>query len=270
LLGQDRRWKTKDQNESNGNRYNSDAKKVSSSAIQTKLVLEELIQQFQTILKECQSYYQKEYPELRLELKRVELDEPVQVWSEDDSQKVLQLLSVIPSGVISLSREVPGLVQTSNNLGIVSTDQSSLHVALMSRSDDDEELYEVTRKLVNLFCLATGHGSNKRINHEKGQKLEWSDLEITISDKVQGWKSNPKSDLAKKYVEVYSSLTDKPIRVEAIHAGLECGRLVAYYPQTEAISVGPELYDLHTTHERVRVSSVEEFWGVLQGVLKEL
>jgi dipeptidase D len=76
--------------------------------------------------------------------------------------------------------------------------------------------------------------------------------------------------LAKLWQEVFTSKTNKPVIVEAVHAGLECGKLASFFPNAEVISVGPEVKHLHSTNEKVRVSSVAEFYSVLVSLLSKI
>lgn len=196
------------------------------------------------------------------------------VVSKEATQRILQFLMTIPSGVIAMSSAVPGLVQTSNNLGVLELgaagNRGQLKLKLMSRSDNDTELYEVTKRLGHLFCLASGNILADRIDAAAEQKLTFENAEVQLSQKVQGWQANVDNHLVNLYRTVAADQTGKQVTVEAVHAGLECGRLLSYYPQAVAISVGPELHDIHTTRERVRISSVGELQEILRVVLAKL
>lgn len=196
------------------------------------------------------------------------------IFSERDSQKILQFVTAIPSGVIAMSQTVAGLVQTSNNLGVLQLGASGrggeLRVKLMARSDDDYELYEVTKRLCILFYLVTGNVLTDQIDELQEQKLMFERGEILIYHKVQGWQASVENELVKLYSEVCTRHSSKKVIVEAVHAGLECGQLLSYYPQAVAISVGPELHNLHTTREKLRISSVAEFERVLREVVSRL
>jgi len=224
----------------------------------------------------CQNYsnyYKSDYSNLKIELQSITNSFELAVASQT-TEKILRLVSIIPSGVLAMSQKVPGLVQTSNNLGIIQTQSQEnrmiLRLVMMVRSDNNQELHNTITQLVSLFCLFTDKSIKQRIDSIQAQTMVLENIDLSLSQRVEGWQANPDSSLAKLWVKCFEKLTQKPVQIEAVHAGLECGKLVSFFPNAEVISVGPYLKDIHTTRERVSVSSTLEFYQVLVEMLGEL
>jgi len=236
----------------------------------------EVESKLEKILLKYLEIYRSGYPSLTITCKKLDVFPETGFLALDfvNTIKVLRLITVIPSGVIAMSQEVSGLVQTSNNLGIVETQVDNktfnLRLVMMARSDNNWELQATVLRLINLLCLFSGVHLAVATDLEQAQTLSWDNLLIKLSDRVEGWQANPNSRLAKLWQEVFTSQTNKPVIVEAVHAGLECGKLASFFPNAEVISVGPEVKHLHSTNEKVRVSSVAEFYSVLVSLLSKI
>ncbi len=225
------------------------------------------------ICQKYSDYYKPDYPNLKIELQPI-ADSFGSALNSQTTEKLLRLVSVVPSGVLTMSQKVPGLVQTSNNLGIIQTqsqdNQVILRLVMMARSDNNQELHNVIVQLVNLFCLFADKSIKTKIDPIQVQTMTLENIDLSLSQRVEGWQANPDSCLAKLWVKCYEKLTGKPVQVEAVHAGLECGKLVSFFADAEVISVGPNLKDIHTTRERVSISSTLEFYQVLVELLGEI
>ena len=90
------------------------------------------------------------------------------------------------------------------------------------------------------------------------------------SNNYPGWKPEPNNDLVQKLQEVHRQLFGHPAKLMAMHAGLECGVIGEKYPGMQLISFGPTIVDAHSPHERVQISSVQNFWAYLKNVLESL
>jgi len=175
---------------------------------------------------------------------------PAPPYSQEGTARLLDLLCSIPTGVIALSPDIPGLVETSNNLGVVRTAGDEVEIRCSSRSSNSQALNEV---LNWLHALARMAGATA----QKGEGYP-------------GWKPDMSSRALKVTRETYRRLFDAEPGVTAIHAGLECGLIGTRIPGMDMVSLGPELRGVHAPGERVRISSVERFTKLLAAVLTDL
>ena len=167
-----------------------------------------------------------------------------------DRDRLLDLLSIAPHGVIAMSREVPGLVETSNNVAVAATDESRARVELSFRSSVNAALAATAQSFRSLARLAGG--------------------EVPVTRGYPGWKPDPGSPLVKRTARVYEGLFGRPPGIKAVHAGLECGILAEKVPGLDAVSIGPEIRDPHSPDERVRIPSVAKFYRFLKALLADL
>ena len=163
--------------------------------------------------------------------------------------KVISLLCSCPNGVQSWSQDIPGLVQTSLNLGIAKLgDRFSATFA--TRSSVNAEKVEL---LAQLKQLAEMHGGTYS----------------TMGD-YPAWEYKKDSRLRDTMVKIYTEMFGKAPEVVAIHAGLECGLLGEKLPGLDCVSIGPEMHDIHTSREKLGVASTERTWKFLLEILKNL
>ena len=167
----------------------------------------------------------------------------------EDTQRCIRFLTECPDGVREMSRDFPGLVQTSLNLGILSTEDNCLCTVHCLRSSVDTEVKMLIEQLQQLV---------------KGLKGS-----CEISGRYAPWEYRSDSQLRERMVQVYRRLYGKEPVLEAIHAGLECGVLAEKLPGLDAVSYGPDLRDVHTTRERMSISSVRRVWEFTLEVLKQ-
>ena len=168
------------------------------------------------------------------------------VLSEDCEERLLNLLMLLPYGPKAMST-LPGLVETSDNVGIIRTDGALAEIAVSVRSLIESEKQE----LCNRICLMA--------------KL--CGAEVSRNSEYPGWQYRADSAIRDKAVAAYRELNGCDPKVETIHAGLECGLLIDKIPDLDAISMGPQMYDVHTTKERLSVASVERTWELLLSIL---
>lgn len=132
-----------------------------------------------------------------------------------DRDRLLHVVSAAPHGVIAMSREIPGLVETSNNLAVVRTRESAGRVECAFRSSVNAALSSTHQSLTSLARLAGG--------------------EVEVTRGYPGWKPDPESPIVKRTEAVYQRLFGKPPEVKAVHAGLECGILAEKVPGLDAV-----------------------------------
>lgn len=160
---------------------------------------------------------------------------------------VIGLLVAAPHGVEAMSPDMPGLVQTSTNLGIATTEGDVVQVCFLTRSAIDSSRRALVDRIAAACALA-----GFAVENQGG---------------YPGWKPEPGASLVKLVSDVHAERFGKPPAVLAIHAGLECGIIGEKYPGLEMVSFGPTVTDAHTPDERVHVPSVKTFWELLVAVL---
>ncbi|NOU16635.1 MAG: aminoacyl-histidine dipeptidase [Bacteroidales bacterium] len=153
-----------------------------------------------------------------------------------------------PNGVVRMSDSVPGLVETSNNLARVYSDNTNIYAQCLLRSSVDSSKEALGDKVSAVFELAGA--------------------EVLLTGAYPGWKPNPKSPILTVMQDVYKKKYGKTPEVKAIHAGLECGLLGGAYPNWDMISFGPTIRSPHSPDERVNIETVNKFWDFLVEVLK--
>ena len=158
---------------------------------------------------------------------------------------VLGFLTTVPNGIQSMSADIDGLVQTSLNLGILTTEGDTLRASFAVRSSVNEEKTALLSRLAEM-APATTHGHYPAWEYRRDSRLR--DVMCAV------WKQ--------KY--------GNPPMVAAIHAGLECGLFCEKIADLDAVSIGPNMWDVHTCRERLSVASTARVYAYLRDVLKEL
>ncbi|WP_348945308.1 aminoacyl-histidine dipeptidase [Chitinibacter sp. FCG-7] len=164
-----------------------------------------------------------------------------------DTVLAIDLLLALPHGVRRWSQQIAGVVETSNNLGVVKIDERRFEAVLMLRSLTDSGLHELQTMIEALARLAR--------------------LGVEASGAYPGWAPDTDSAALKLLQDVYQQLYGHAPAVKVIHAGLECGLIGRAYPELEMVSFGPTIRGAHSPDERVEISSVAQFWQLLQSAL---
>ena len=169
--------------------------------------------------------------------------------STESTAKVISLLCSAPNGVQSWSKDIEGLVQTSLNMGVVKLGDK-LNVTLSVRSSVNSEKREVLDQLKKL--------------------AEMFDASYAEDGAYPAWEYKKESRLRDVMVATYQELFGRDAKVEAIHAGLECGLFTEKLPGLDCVSIGPQMHDIHTSRERLEIESTKRTWDFLLAVLKNL
>jgi len=165
------------------------------------------------------------------------------------SDKLLHALYACPHGVIAMSKDMPGLVETSTNLASIKMKPNSeILITTSQRSSVESSKYDIANQVESVFRLAGAI--------------------VTHGDGYPGWKPNVKSDILKIAEDSYSKLFHQKAQVRAIHAGLECGLFIEKYPHLDMISIGPQMYGVHSPDERLSISSTQKCWKWLVDILQ--
>ena len=185
-----------------------------------------------------------------------EFDYSVQIGKADEydvigiKKELIFLLACAPNGVLKMSAEIEGLVETSLNLGILDTDNENLTMFFSLRSNKSTALCYLEKKLKALCTFI--------------------ECDIECSGHYPPWEFKADSKLQEIYKSAFLEQYGKAPKVEAIHAGLECGVFCGKLKDLDCISIGPQLYDVHTVNERLSISSTERVYNLIVNILKNL
>jgi dipeptidase D len=170
---------------------------------------------------------------------------------KDFQLRFLEALKQCPHGVISWSRDIEGLVETSTNLASVKfTENNEIMVTNSQRSSVDVAKRNIAHQVAGIFSDAGA--------------------EIKHSNDYPGWTPNLNSRLLGIASQTYNELFAVQPQVKAIHAGLECGLFLEKYLNLDMISIGPTIYGVHSPDERLHIPSVKKFWDLLVEILKRI
>lgn len=178
------------------------------------------------------------------------VEQPDQVIAEEDAFQLISAIFACPNGVQSMSKAVEGLVETSCNLASVKLEGEKVTVTIHQRSSVDSRRDEIADRVKALF--------------------EIIGYDVNFDDAYVGWAPNPDSVILNKAKESYRNLFGEDPKVEALHAGLECGLFLEKMPDLDMISFGPTLKDIHSPGEKVYIPSVLDFWKFLCDILQRL
>jgi dipeptidase D len=177
-------------------------------------------------------------------------ERPAAVLNSNDSKAFASLLVALPHGILAMSPDVPGLVQTSTNLATVKTKADALEVITSQRSAIASSKDAAARMVAAVARLAG--------------------FETEHSGSYPGWKPEPNNELVTKLQEVHKKVFGRPAKLIAMHAGLECGVIGEKYPGMQLVSFGPTIVNPHSPNERVQISTVASFWNYLKAALEAL
>ena len=186
-----------------------------------------------------------------IKLDLTSVDRPEFAVDSATTEKLVEALYCAPHGVISMSRDLPGLVETSTNLASVKMlPENKILVTTSQRSSVESRKWDIARQVEALFRLAGA--------------------EVSHGDGYPGWKPNMNSPIMHIASEAYEELYGVKPAIKAIHAGLECGLFLQKYPHLDMVSFGPTLRDVHSPSERMHIPAVERFWGQLTRTLEKV
>lgn len=177
---------------------------------------------------------------------------PAQAIDADTTQRLIAALYAAPHGVMAMSQDMEGLVETSTNLASVKMlpEEGLIRIATSQRSSLESKKEDVARMVRTVF--------------------EMAGAEVRQGEGYPGWKPNPHSEILEIAAESYRRLFGTEAKVKAIHAGLECGLFLEKYPSLDMISFGPTLRGVHSPDERMHIPSVQKFWSHLTDILQHI
>lgn len=172
------------------------------------------------------------------------------VFTTENLKQFISLIKELPTGPYTMMEEYPEIVESSDNLAIVITEGNKININLSLRSSNPAVMKDLADKII---AAATNNGAKS-----------------TVSEGYPGWKFRKNSPLRDKAVEVWKKLYNEDMEVTVIHAGLECGAISQVYPDMDMISIGPNMYDVHTPKERMEIESIRKYYDYVRELIKAL
>lgn len=177
-------------------------------------------------------------------------DKEEKEFTDESTKKVVDLLYIYPNGINSKSVEIDGLVESSTNLGVLTTSDTAVEFDSAIRSSVPSLKEEIVLRSKTIVELFGG--------------------EFTTTADYPGWEYNPDSKIREICQKVHKDLYGNEAKIVAIHAGVECGLFNEKLGDLDMISFGPNLYDVHTPDEHMSISSVRNCYEYLKAILKEI
>jgi dipeptidase D len=210
------------------------------------------VPQFLEALEKIELIFKTEYqlsdPDVHIEFSSIDL--PEFVWSQETMHAALMCLRLIPQGVQTMSQGIPGLVESSNNVGVMTSSTSQLKIINAVRSSVGSLKEEIVNRIASIASLVDG-GHKRYADYPE-------------------WPYRVDSFIRELMIQTYQDLYSQTMKVQAIHAGLECGLLSEKLGNIDMISLGPEMHDVHTPKEHLSISSTERVYHFLIEVLLRL
>ena len=186
--------------------------------------------------------------EMRLELETCDM--PQTFIPTDKAYRLIMALCECPHGMITMSKEMPGLVETSTNLASIKMRDGYIEINTSQRSSIESSKHHLKWAVEQALAMACD--------------------EVTHGDGYPGWAPNPKSELLEVVKKSYVDLFKADPQVLAIHAGLECGLFLEKYPYLDMVSFGPQMIGVHSPQERLSIPSTERCYKWLRQTLQSL
>ena len=185
-------------------------------------------------------------PSIVIEMQKID-EKHERALSEQVQDKIVKVLNLMPRNIQTMSADIDGLVESSTNLGVVITENEYIKFEFATRSSV-KSLKDDINERMELLCESIG-------------------VELELEDDYPEWEYAKDSKLEQICVETYEKLYNKKPEIVAIHAGLECGLLLDAIEGAQAISIGPNLFDVHTPDEHIDILSTERTWDYLVSIL---
>ncbi len=222
---------------------------VQSKAVivcEQELVVKASVEQMQKVFA---NEYATADPEITITLTKEE-NARVKVTDPVSTDRMICMLTCMPNGIQSMSMDIKGLVKTSLNIGIVETHEDCFRMSFCVRSSVDSEREMLNRRIETLMTQLGGT--------------------MAIEGDYPGWEYKKDSSLRELMIDVFKDQYGTEPKVEAIHAGLECGMFAGKIPGLDCVSIGPDLNQIHTVRESMNIPSVQRVYAFVLEVLKRM
>lgn len=231
-----------------GSMRNAIAREAEATAYIRNERLKGILDAVTTLHDVFENEFASQEPHLSLELQKAST--AGDIFTRESQERLVNLLYALPHGVLAMSTDLPGLVETSTNLASITTDEKKVVIGTLQRSSVGTSLDQAVNTVGIIGTLA---GAN------------------AVSTKgYPGWKPDMNSPVLHATKDAYKELFQSDAAIKAIHAGLECGIIGEKYPGMDMVSFGPTIEGAHSPDERVEISTVQKFYALLAAVLDKL
>ncbi len=210
------------------------------------------VKKLEKVLNRMQTYFSSEFegsdPEIKIYIKSISREN--KVLNESSKRKLMHILRLLPQGIETMSSKMSGLVESSNNVGVIETQENEIFINNAIRSSVSSLKDEIIER-IKIISIT-------------------NDARYVLDADYPEWEykiDSPIRDLMKKRYEV---LSGEQLKIDAIHAGLECGLLKEKVGDIDMISIGPDIYDVHTPNERLSILSTKNVYNFLCDVLENI
>lgn len=234
---------------SGGNLHNAIARESHAIAGVPSNKKEEITIALNTLAPQIEAELKHVDPNLKMKIESA--DTPTNIIDQATTNNLLNAIYACPHGVMNMSADVEGLVETSTNLASVKMKEGNKIVIMASQRSSSESLKDNIVNMVSATFLLAG-------------------AEVVNSDGYPGWQPNMNSQILNVAKDTYKKMYHEEAGIKAIHAGLECGLFLEKYPHLDMISCGPTITDAHSPDEQVNIPSVAKWWDFLLEVLKNI
>ncbi len=231
-----------------GNLRNALAREAEATIIIPMAYKEQIRIEWNRYVAQMEGVFGEVEKDMRLDLETTDM--PETIIPTDKAYRLIMALCECPHGMIAMSQDMPGLVETSTNLASIKMREGYIEINTSQRSSKE--------------------ASKHHLKWAVEQALSMACDEVTHGDGYPGWAPNPHSPLLEVVKKAYIDLYKSEPQVLAIHAGLECGLFLEKYPYLDMVSIGPQMYGVHSPQERLSISSTERCYRWLCQALKSL
>ena len=231
-----------------GNLRNALAREAEATIIIPMAYKEQIRIEWNRYVAQMEGVFGEVEKDMRLDLETTDM--PETIIPTDKAYRLIMALCECPHGMIAMSQEMPGLVETSTNLASIKMREGYIEINTSQRSSKE--------------------ASKHHLKWAVEQALSMACDEVTHGDGYPGWAPNPHSPLLEVVKKAYIDLYKAEPQVLAIHAGLECGLFLEKYPYLDMVSIGPQMYGVHSPQERLSIPSTERCYRWLCQALKSL
>ena len=233
---------------SGGNLRNAIAREAEAVLVIPMAYKEQIRIEWNNYVAQMENIFGQVEKDMRLDLETCDM--PDTFIPADKAYRLVMALCECPHGMIAMSKDMPGLVETSTNLASVKMKEGYIEVNTSQRSSIEASKHHLKWAVEQALALACD--------------------EVTHGDGYPGWAPNPNSPLLEVVKKAYTDLYKSEPKVLAIHAGLECGLFLEKYPYLDMVSIGPQMYGVHSPQERLSIPSTERCYEWLCQTLKSL
>ncbi len=222
------------------------------------IISKDYVEKFENIVSEFNRTYKEEYSISDPGIELTETHENVELSNEcdpkaygiEDSKKMIDSLFLVPNGISAMSNDIKDLVETSSNIGVVTTNEKGLEFTVSVRSSVNSRKYALRDRIE---AAVTGFGGS-----------------VSIRGEYPGWAYRKESAVRDTLSRVYERKNGKKPVITAIHAGLECGLFSEALSGLDCVSIGPELTGIHSVDEKLGIASVGRLYELVVDFLKEI